>query len=61
MKPVLLPEDRAKRNREITHAYNAGGVTLRALGKRYGLSHDRVRQIVIKTNRGDERRNDPPA
>jgi len=37
-----------ERNRQIAITYMEGGVTLAELGRRYGISGDRVRQIVEK-------------
>jgi len=40
-----------ERNRAIYDERQAGGVTLRELGEKYGLSKDRIRQIVAKQHR----------
>jgi len=39
------------RNEAIALAYMAGGVTLKQLGERYGISGARIRQIVAKWRR----------
>jgi hypothetical protein len=51
------PGEKTKRNLEIADAYHAGNVTYRELGKRYGLSHNRIKQIVDRrqpTRRTDD-------
>ena len=45
--PKLDAERRAVRNRAIVAEYLAGG-TLRGVGKAYGISGERVRQILVK-------------
>jgi hypothetical protein len=39
------------RNREIAAKYLAGGVTLKKLGEEYGISRERIRNIIIKVER----------
>jgi DNA-directed RNA polymerase sigma subunit (sigma70/sigma32) len=39
------------RNAEIHRVYTAGGVSLRAVGRQFGLSVERVRQIVYRQER----------
>ena len=48
-------KDLWSRNREIT-ALREQGVTLRAIGRRYGLHWERVRQIVVTVRRKQRRR-----
>jgi DNA-directed RNA polymerase alpha subunit len=48
----LLKELYQKRRKfEIAEAYKAGNTTLRRLGKPYGISVERVRQIIAQTAR----------
>lgn len=52
--------DYPARDEEIWAAYHAGGVTLRALGRRYNISLERVRQIharICRTKGLEWRRN----
>lgn len=48
------PNDRWERNCEIVELRDQG-LTLRALGKRYGLCHHRVDQIIHMTRRKQQR------
>jgi hypothetical protein len=40
----------AKDVRAIRERYTAGGVTIRALGAQYGISHTSVRYIIVRKN-----------
>jgi len=42
----LTKDDFAKRNREIFNLWFHKRMTFAAIGKRYGLSRERIRQIV---------------
>ena len=51
-------DDQAKsaRNFDIYDAYKAGGVTYKSLGEKYGITAERVRQIIGKIDRIKARR-----
>lgn len=47
-KKLKTPIDYPTRDQEIWAAYHSGKITLKALGRKYDISHERVRQIHAK-------------
>lgn len=49
-------QSKSSRNFDIYDAYKAGGVTYKSLGEKYGITAERVRQIIGKIDRIKARR-----
>jgi hypothetical protein len=43
------PKEKLERNKKITEMYQRGGITMKEIGKVFGLSQGRVQQILLKT------------
>jgi len=48
------------RNEEIFRLYQGGGITLKAVGKRYGLTGSHIKNIIIQQQRKKENDVNPP-
>ncbi len=48
----MTKEEYAKRNAEIYRMYSSEWMTLSAIGKRFNISRERVRQIIERIREG---------